>query len=87
MRAADALRLMSHPAAPVADGGRLVGTVRGVDLVRHPADATLEEVMEEPVALRWDDPVPGRDERVRLLAGAPIPVVGPGEELIGVLPA
>lgn len=87
MRAADALRLMAHPAVPVARDGRLVGMVRGIELLACPGDAPIGTVMEPPVSVPWDAPAAAAAGPSADLGGAPVPVVGPEGELIGVLSA
>lgn len=82
---ADALRLINSPAVPVADDGVLVGIVRLTALTAAAPEAAIATVMEQPVSIRWDDPISTADQACRDLDGAPVPVVGPDGRMIGVV--
>ena len=83
----DARRLVRAPVAPVTDEGRLVGIVRASVLVQASDVATVEEVMEPPVAVEASEALDNAKALVAFLDGGPIPVVDDEGSLIGVLNA
>ncbi len=83
----DAVRLGGPPVVPVAAHGMLVGLFRPDVGRESTGDATVQDVMEEPVFLGADDPVETAGDLRSFFGGAPIPVVDSDGRLIGALPA
>jgi hypothetical protein len=78
---AEAASLAETTVVPVAVDGKLVGLYRVAS--SSPADATVEDVMEEPLFLEADDPVESADELRSFFDGGPIPVVDSHGRLVG----
>jgi CBS domain-containing protein len=83
MLVADALRLTSARAVPVARDGALIGIVRSDRLTAADPGATLGSVMEPPISVDWDASIPSVARALGELGGAPVPIVGPKGQLIG----
>ena len=86
LQVAEARRLVSTPAAPVARNGRLIGLVRERTLASAPDDATVAEVMEAAVAVRPTEPLAAVQELDSFFESSPVPVVDDGSRLVGVVP-
>ena len=85
MAARDALLVTTDPTVPVADGGLLLGIARREALRSASADASVADVMEDPVAVQTTEPTTAADELSEFLDGGPIPVVGEKSELLGLI--
>lgn len=84
MQARDALAVMSHPAAAVADDGILVGIVRRSALEQMPTK-TVGDLMEPAAGVEADDLIEAADDLAGFMEGSPIPVVDGGGRLLGEL--
>ncbi len=85
MKVAEARQLMEHNVVPVASDGVLVGIVRFRSLQDADASATVESVMEDPVFVRFDDPVESVADVGGFLESSPIPVVDGEGRLCGMV--
>ncbi len=79
----DALRVVQEPAAPVVDGGRLIGMASRRALEDADAGATVGEIMGDPVFVYIDDPLADVEELAAFLDRAPVPVVDRDGRLLG----
>jgi hypothetical protein len=85
MKVAEARRLAQSTVVPVASDGALVGIVRVRSLQAVDGSATIESVMEDPVFVRFDDPLESAGEVGGFLEGSPIPVVDSEGRLCGMV--
>jgi hypothetical protein len=83
----DALQIVGHPVAAVADGGLLVGLVRRSVLDVAEPTAAVGDVMEAPVAVESSEPLSSAEDLRDFFDGGPIPVTDGGGRLIGLVPA
>lgn len=86
LAAEDARRIMSASSVPVADEGRLVGILRADALTAAPDGATVEDLMEPPVAVLATESIAAVDDLWAFLDGGPVPVVDGKARLVGVIP-
>jgi len=82
MRSRDALAVMTHPAAAVADAGILIGIVRRSTLEQTPT-GTVGGLMEPVASVMADDPIDAATDLVHFMERSPIPVVDPQGRLLG----
>jgi len=82
----EAAKLGGPPVIPVAAHGSLVGLFRLETALDAAGEATVQDVMEEPVFLAVDDPIDTAGDLGSFFDGAPIPIVDHDGRLIGVLP-
>ncbi len=82
MQARDALAVMAHPVAAVADDGILIGVVRRSALERTPT-GTVGSLMESVASVMAGDPIEVAAELTGFLEGSPIPVVDAQGRLLG----
>jgi CBS domain-containing protein len=82
---ADARHVIGSAAAPVTDEGQLVGIVRRAVLLAADDGASIDEIMEPPVAVEATEPLANAEDLSLFLDGGPIPVVDDDGTLIGVL--
>lgn len=85
MLAGAAFTIVHHAVVPVARDGLLAGIVRRDGLASAPPDATVGDLMEDPVSLRIDEPLHAAHELTSHMEGAPIPVTDPTGRLVGIL--
>ncbi len=85
MRLSEARRLAQSRVLPVASEGLLVGIVRLRSAQGADASVTIESVMEDPVFVRFDDPLESAGELGGFLEGSPVPVVDGNGRLCGVV--
>lgn len=83
MGARDAATVLSDAAAPVADEGRLIGLVWRHALAAAGGSATVENLMEDPIFVRADDPLEAAGELAADMKGAPVPVVDDDDHVLG----
>jgi hypothetical protein len=85
MRARDAWLVTRDPTVPVAEGGLLLGIARRDALELASPDASVADVMEDPVAVQTTEPATAAEQLSAFLDGGPIPVVGEKSELLGLI--
>ncbi len=85
LSAGDALRVMGHPVAAVAEGGELVGIVRTSVLREVPPTVAVGHLMEDPVSVGSVEPLSSVDELREFFDGGPVPVVDDKGRLIGLV--
>ncbi len=83
---AEGLRVLVHPAVPVAEEGRLVGILRMTALRGARPDTIVADVMEPPVAVDCTDRIEAAADLIRFLDDSPVPVVDRAGHIVGVLP-
>jgi CBS domain-containing protein len=83
--AGDTLKLHRQSLMAVAENGRLVGVVRRGALEAAAQESTVSDLMEEPVAVRWDDSLEDAGKQLVGIDGTPIPVTDPAGRLVGAL--
>jgi hypothetical protein len=86
LSARDALRIVGHAVAAVAEDGHLVGIVRTAALEDADPGAPVGDLMEPPVAVDVEEPMASVDELRDFLEGGPVPVVDGGGRLVGLVP-
>ena len=82
---ADAQRVVTHTAGPVAVAGELVGILRATAIHQAPRDATVADVMESPVAVTSAEPLEAAHELAHYLDYGPVPVVDHTGRLVGII--
>jgi hypothetical protein len=87
LSARDALQIVGHSVAAVADGGNLVGIVRTSALEAADPGTVIGDLMEAPVAVEAEEPLSSVDELRDFLDGGPVPVVDGGGRLVGLVVA
>lgn len=85
LSAGDALKVMGHPVAAVAERGELVGIVRTSVLREVPPTVAVGHLMEDPVSVGSVEPLSSVDELRGFFDGGPVPVVDDGGRLIGLV--
>jgi hypothetical protein len=85
MSAADARRLVTAPAVPVAAAGKLVGVLRAGALDDAMDESVVGDLMEPPVAVRDIEMLDAAAELVAFFEGAPVPVVDDQANLVGLV--
>lgn len=85
MRVKDLLLVTQDAAIPIAEQGRLVGIVRTAAVADSPAEASVSDVMEDPVAVGVTEPFTAARDLAGFLDGGPVPVVGDKSELLGII--
>lgn len=82
---ADARHVVRSPVAPVSNEGRLVGILRKAVLDEADDEASIDQIMEPPVAVEASEPLDSVEDLSSFLDGGPVPVVDDEGRLIGVL--
>jgi hypothetical protein len=85
LSAGDALKVMGHPVAAVAERGELVGIVRTSVLREVPPTVAVGHLMEDPVSVGSVEPLSSVDELRGFFDGGPVPVVDDRGRLIGLV--
>jgi Mg/Co/Ni transporter MgtE len=85
LSARDALRIVGHSVAAVADEGKLVGIVRASALGAADPETPVGDLMEAPVAVDAEEPLSSVDELREFLDDGPVPVVDGGGRLVGLV--
>jgi hypothetical protein len=85
LTAADARRLVTSPATPVAAAGKLVGVLRTAALDDAADETPVGSLMEPPVAVRATEPLDAATELHPFLDEGPVPVVDDQARLIGLV--
>lgn len=83
MLARDAFAVMDEAAAPVVDGGKVIGCIRRSAVTDAAPGATVGDIMEDPVTVAADELVSSATNLASHLEGAPIPVVDDDGKLLG----
>lgn len=86
MAAAAAMGVVTHPTVPVAENGVLVGILRRAVLEGAPGSVVVGDLMEPPMSIDAAEPEEAAEEIRQFLDGGPVPVVGKGGRLLGVIP-
>jgi CBS domain-containing protein len=83
--AGDSLRLHPHSMMAVVENGRLVGVVRRRKLQTANPGAAVGDLMDEPLAVRWDQSLEEAGDTVGAVDESPLPVTDGDGRLVGAL--
>jgi Mg/Co/Ni transporter MgtE len=83
--AGDTLRLHPQSMMAVVENGQLVGVVRRRKLQSANPGAAVGELMDEPLAVRWDQSLEDAGGAVGSVEESPLPVTDGDGRLVGAL--